>query len=153
MAGSLESIGWRAKPVKLDPRWAAVKDARLGHIFPSPARMQEVHDFARSSIKYQPDTQDQWADPKTTLSRGYGDCEDICILERALLLNAGYHDRDIELMLVKDLNTQQKHALLWVKQHYLDNRSEKVLHITDFKDYWPYQCHNSKGSFVYGKIQ
>jgi predicted transglutaminase-like cysteine proteinase len=117
--------------------------------------MQGVHAFARKKIIYrrEPEARDIWQKPADTLATGHGDCEDICIVERCLLLNAGYRDSDIELMVVQDLVTRETHALLWVKEHYLDNRYAGVLHVSQFKDYRPITGHRAGESFLYGKVK
>lgn len=147
----MDFLDWTTVRVTDFPQWVAVKDLRLPP-GTCPARsMQGVHDWARSHIRYQRDAVDEWSKPGDTLARGYGDCEDICIVERALLLNAGYRDRDIEMMVCRDLVTHEDHAVLWVKQHYCDNRSAAVLHVSQFKDYWPVYGHKGDGSYVYAR--
>lgn len=148
----LASIGWGVVKASPDPKWLAVKDERLPKNTTDAKSMQAVHDFARRSISYRKDIGDEWKGPARTLKDGFGDCEDICILERALLLNAGYRQEDTELMIVRDLITREDHALLWVKEHYLDNRTAQVLHVSQFKDYRPIMGHRAGLSYVYGRV-
>ena len=151
--GPLVSIGWSALKVAPNPKWLSVKDDRLPKATTRAKTMPGVHAFARQAIHYRPDVDDFWQRPADTMRLGHGDCEDICIVERALLINAGYRDEDIELMVVRDLITREDHALLWVKEHYLDNRTAQVLHVSQFKDYRPITGHRQGDSFIYGKIK
>lgn len=149
--GPLVSIGWGAIKAPLNPKWAAVKDARLPKSTTTARSMLSVHTFVRGAIRYKREVGDNWQKPADTLALGTGDCEDICLVERALLLNAGYKDEDIELMIVRDLVTREDHALLWVNQHYLDNRTPQVLHVSQFKDYLPVSGHRAGQSYLYGR--
>jgi predicted transglutaminase-like cysteine proteinase len=155
LAGPLVSIGWSSIKTMTNPKWLAVMDERLPKSTSEARSMQGVHDFARSHISYRRDPAgtDSWQKPAETMRLGLGDCEDICIVERCLLLNAGYKAENIELMVVRDLVTREYHALLWVNQHYLDNRARMVLHVSQFKDYLPVYGHRHDGTYLYGRIK
>jgi predicted transglutaminase-like cysteine proteinase len=114
--------------------------------------LDDIHKEARDRIEYRPDRTDEWASPADTLARGFGDCEDICIFERALLINAGFNANNIELMIVEDLVTRQTHALLWVSEYFLDNRAEKSQYVDRFKDFRPITGHRARGSYLYGRV-
>lgn len=152
--GPLESIGWRGLEIAPNPKWLAVKDLRVPKEVTTARGMGDIHLFVRGHIKYQKEAlgSDSWQKPADTLALGLGDCEDFCILERALLLNAGYRNSRIELMVVKDILTREDHALLWVDEHYLDNRTAQVLHVSQFKDYRPITGHRADKSYLYGRI-
>lgn len=150
--GPLVSLGWGAVKTSPYPKWLAVKDVRVPVATSKAKNMPDIHAFARKHIAYKAEAGDVWQKPLDTLAIGAGDCEDICLVERALLLNAGYKDEDIELMIVWDRVTRQWHALLWVKEHYLDNRTDKVLHVSQFKDYQPVMGHRAGHSYIYGRI-
>lgn len=151
----VDYLDWTIRPIALNPKWAAVKDLRLPKDTCPSKSMQGIHDWTLDRIQWRHDGQfDDWSKPGDTLARGHGDCEDICIVERCLMLNAGYRDRDIELMIVRDIAAKADHALLWVKQHYVDNRHAGVQHISQFirqGDYWPLQAHKGDGSYSYVK--
>lgn len=151
MIEPLASIGWKALRIAENPKWAAVKNIRL----PEKTNLnslEAIHAKVREEIEWRGEGTDEWAAPQVTIARGWGDCEDICILERALLIAAGYDPEDIELMIVWDQLSHQHHALLWVKEHFLDHRARKVLHVSEFNGYFPSQAHRACGSFVYGKV-
>lgn len=151
--GPLVSIGWSGLKTSINPKWAAVKDQRLPKNTTTARSMLSIHEFARRKITYKREASgDTWQKPMDTMALGSGDCEDICLVERALLLNAGYKDEDIELMIVRDLVTREDHALLWVNHHYLDNRTPQVLHVSQFKDYLPVSGHRAGQSYLYGRI-
>lgn len=151
MIEPLSSLGWKGLKIAENPKWAAVKDLRLPE-HESLGNMLSIHAKVREEIEWRGEQTDEWAAPQVTIARGYGDCEDICILERALLIAAGYNPEDIELMIVWDQLAHQHHAILWVKEHFLDHRSDKVLHVSEFNGFLPSQAHRACGSFVYGKV-
>ena len=152
--GPLVSVGWSAVKTATNPKWLAVKDLRLPKSTSEARSMAGVHSFAMKKIRYtaEPPDRDNWQKPADTLAMGTGDCEDYGIVERCLLINAGYRDEDIELMIVRDLLWQRHHALLWVKEHFLDIRTPLVLHVSQFKDYRPISGHRASGSYLYGRI-
>lgn len=152
--GPLVSVGWSALKTSPNPKWLAVKDLRLPKTTSEARTMAGIHAFALKRIRYQrePLGRDSWQKPADTLALGHGDCEDYGIVERALALNAGYRDEDIELMIVHDLVTHQVHSLLWIKEHYLDIRTAQVLHVSQFKDYQPITGHRAGNSYMYGRI-
>lgn len=151
--GPLLSLGWKALPTRPYPKWLAVKDARVRADLAPGRTIDDIHSFARSHIDYCRESGDDWQEPAETLALGTGDCEDICLLERALLLNLGYPDDDIELMIVRDLVTREDHALLFVGDHYLDNRIAAPLPATQFKDYRPITGHRAGASYLYGRVK
>lgn len=152
--GPLVSVGWSAIRTAPNPKWLSVKDLRLPKSTSEARTMAGIHAFALKKIRYvrEPLGRDSWQKPADTMALATGDCEDYGIVERCLALNAGYRDEDIELMVVHDLIAQQAHALLWIKEHYLDIRTPQVLHVSQFKDYRPISGHRAGDSFVYGRI-
>lgn len=155
--GPLVSVGWSAIRVAANPKWLAIKDLRLPKGTSEARTMAGIHAFALKKIRYKRELlgQDVWQKPADTMALGTGDCEDIGIVERALAINAGYRDIDIELMIVHDLQAHQAHSLLWIKEHYLDIFTNQVLHVSQFRpdrDYRPIAGHRASESFIYGRI-
>ena len=58
---------------------------------------------------------DRWSAADDTLARGRGDCEDYALAKLAMLRRAGFADRDLYLVLVKDLARRADHAVLVVR--------------------------------------
>lgn len=138
----LQLPGWLAKPapdgLPLLEKWEAVRGARLPA--PMQARSSVVaHPFALDSIHYQREVgeRDHWQTPMESLKLGTGDCEDICLFERALFLNGKIPDEDLWLLIVYDLATRQDHALLWTPRYFLDCRNRTPMRHEQFSDYKP----------------
>ena len=69
---------------------------------------------------------DRWSSPFETLTTGRGDCEDYAIVKYAALLNAGFSEHDVKLIILQDLARNENHAVIvlridgeWI---VLDNR-------------------------------
>jgi predicted transglutaminase-like cysteine proteinase len=69
---------------------------------------------------------DHWSPPLETLSTGRGDCEDYAIVKYVALLNAGFSEKDIKLVILHNLAHNEDHAVValrvddeWI---VLDNR-------------------------------
>jgi predicted transglutaminase-like cysteine proteinase len=65
-------------------------------------------------------------DPLTTLMSGRGDCKDYAIVKYAALIEAGIAERDLRVVILRDLSASENHAVVavhldgaWV---VLDNR-------------------------------
>jgi predicted transglutaminase-like cysteine proteinase len=70
--------------------------------------------------------EDRWTAPLTTLTTGRGDCEDYAIAKYAALKEAGVAAPDVKLVVVRDLNVGEGHAVVAVRLDggwiMLDNR-------------------------------
>ena len=122
-----------------DKRWAAVEGARLSGDFKVPAMKVDsplvaVNKLLNDLIRYRPDDFDKWEEPDKTWEEGYGDCEDIAILKRALLLKAGVKDEKIWFVIARSKFGGQDHALLlveWCGHHYwVDNTNGGSIGLT-----------------------
>lgn len=132
---ALELPGWGSLKAPPYAKWEAVKDKTLppidGVFDPATA-----HRFVREKITYRPEGLDDWSEPALTLKRGYGDCEDFCLLERALLLAAGWKP-PIYLLIAHDLLARLDHALLVTQGEILDCRTPRLIPVASFADYRP----------------
>ncbi|HXV19139.1 MAG TPA: transglutaminase domain-containing protein [Candidatus Omnitrophota bacterium] len=73
------------------------------------ATVQSYADWLAGQVTYRSDGGSrEWADPKTTLQRGYGDCKDYALLNREALRHLGYQAR---IFSVTQFN-QDKHAIV-----------------------------------------
>lgn len=80
---------------------AILKDQRI-------ATVQNYTEWLSSRVSYQSDNGSrEWADPQTTLKRGYGDCKDFALLNQEALKHLGYEAR---IYSVTQFN-QDKHAI------------------------------------------
>jgi predicted transglutaminase-like cysteine proteinase len=86
---------------------------------------EQAHRWVQERIQYKADDGDYWQKPEETIARGKGDCEDLAILKRAILLNNGYGRDQLKLRIGKNKNNIL-HAILEVTEEngdiwYLDN--------------------------------
>ena len=99
---------------------------------------------------------DEWASAATTLSRGFGDCEDFALAKMGLLLVLGIPSDDMYLVLLRD-QRRVAHAVLAVKRDgrlfVLDNRTDKVLPADAIADYTPILSFSGQFAWTYGQRQ
>jgi predicted transglutaminase-like cysteine proteinase len=82
-----------------------------------------------------------WSVAGETLRRGRGDCEDYAIAKLQMLRHAGFADRDLYLVVVKDLVRRSDHAVLVVRAEgrmlLLDNGTDRIADAASAQDYRP----------------
>jgi predicted transglutaminase-like cysteine proteinase len=83
------------------------------------ARLAEVNRSVNQAIRYtthlmQYGTPDLWSAPLATLGSGRGDCEDYAILKYALLRETGVAPADMKIVLLRDNQRREDHAVLAV---------------------------------------
>jgi len=140
----------------LDYRWRKVERARVSG---APAafasalrgrdaldRLDAVNRYVNSRVAFTDDsrqyrTADLWSSAGETLRRGRGDCEDYAIAKLQMLRHAGFADRDLYLVVVKDLVRRADHAVLVVRaegrMHLLDNGTDRIADAATAQDYRP----------------
>lgn len=57
---------------------------------------KQIGNWIRTNVKYQSEKYEEFSDPETTVTRGYGDCDDLAIL----FLNIAYVSLDLKGQLV-----------------------------------------------------
>lgn len=136
---------WKAIASRpLDPvsaRWAASLRAR-----PQAERIDAVNRLVNARIGFVDDDRqfgrsDVWQSAAESLRRGRGDCEDYAIAKLQLLRAAGVPERDLYLVIVKDLVRRSDHAVLTVASGgrlvVLDNGTDRIVDAADIRDYRP----------------
>lgn len=133
-------------------KWQAVKDDRLPAAFKADNEAA-AHASTADNIDYQPEPEgtDNWQTPTETLAKQTGDCEDFCLFYRALLLNGGFADSDLWLLILFDLVARQDHALLWTPSYYLDCRARIPLAHSNFYDYRPICAFAANKAVIFGR--
>jgi predicted transglutaminase-like cysteine proteinase len=157
--GSPDVFGSIALPIDstpLDRRWQAIAGrpadgaanrwaASLRHL-PEAQRIDSINRFVNARIAFEDDSRqfgrgDVWQSAAEALRRGRGDCEDYAITKLQLLRAAGLSDRDLYLVIVKDLVRRSDHAVLAVhsgeRLWVLDNGTDRVTDSADISDYRP----------------
>jgi predicted transglutaminase-like cysteine proteinase len=142
--------GWVAlKTRKTEPKWDAVKDTRVPAI--EPKTVHDIHIWVRRHITYCADREDLWAQPFETLGCREGDCEDISILERALLIAAGFDSAAMWLVLAYDQIARVDHALLVYDKFLIDSRTDRITYVADAKDYRPVIAFCDDDTYIFGR--
>jgi predicted transglutaminase-like cysteine proteinase len=140
----------------LDARWSRVSGAGVGGnagAFAASLRNQDViakleavNSYVNARVRFVDDrvqfgVADRWMAPTETMTRGRGDCEDFALAKRAMLRAAGIPEKDLYLVVLKDLSRRADHAVLVVRAAgrflVLDNGTDRIVDSSDVQDYKP----------------
>ena len=153
----------------LDRRWRAVARQGVsgsaaayatslrGHS--ESAKAEAVNRYVNHHVQFVDDSRqygraDLWSAASDTLRRGRGDCEDYAIAKLQMLRAAGISDRDLYLVVAKDLVRRADHALLVVRAGgrmlVLDNGTDTVLNGDNPGDYRPVLTFAANGTWTHG---
>jgi predicted transglutaminase-like cysteine proteinase len=122
-------------------------------------RVEAVNRYVNGRVQFVDDSRqygraDLWAAASDTLRRGRGDCEDYAIAKLQMLRAAGVSDRDMYLVIAKDLVRRADHALLVVRSGgrmlVLDNGTNRILDADDISDYRPVLTFSASGAWTHG---
>lgn len=124
------------------------------------ARLEAVNSYVNARVRFVDDRvqfgiADRWLAPSETLARGRGDCEDFALAKRAMLRAAGVADKDLYLVVLKDLSRRADHAVLVVRAAgrflVLDNGTNRIVDSSDVQDYKPIVTFAANGrSYTHG---
>lgn len=150
------SVALSVSRTPLDYRWRKVERARVRGAPASFAaglrdrdtleRIDAVNRYVNSRVTFTDDirqygTADLWSTAGETLRRGRGDCEDYAIAKLQMLRHAGFADRDLYLVVAKDLLRRSDHAVLVVRAEgrmlMLDNGTDTIGDAATAQDYRP----------------
>ncbi|HET9353134.1 MAG TPA: transglutaminase-like cysteine peptidase [Sphingomicrobium sp.] len=154
----------------LDARWNEVSGAGVGGnagAFAGSlrgqdvlAKLEAVNGYVNARVRFVDDrvqfgVADRWQVPSDTLTRGRGDCEDFALAKRAMLRAAGVPDKDLYLVVLKDLSRRADHAVLVVRAAsrflVLDNGTDRIVDSSDVADYKPMLTFAAAGrSYTHG---
>ena len=163
------SVALRVGSTPLNARWLRVDHARVTG---APARyadsligldkveqLEAVNRYVNRRVRFLDDERqfgraDVWTTANQTLSAGKGDCEDYAIAKLQMLRRAGFAERDLYLVIVKDLVSRSDHAVLVVRaagrMFVLDNGTEALLDSDSIRDYRPILTFASTGTWTHG---
>lgn len=150
------SVALRVGHTQLDARWQRVAHAGVGGAAAAYAaslhgkdafeRLEAVNWYVNKRVRFTDDIRqygrtDYWATANETLNHGRGDCEDFAIAKLQMLRRAGIADKDLYLVVVKDLVRRADHAILVVRaaghMYVLDNGTDELLDSESVSDYRP----------------
>jgi predicted transglutaminase-like cysteine proteinase len=122
-------------------------------------RIEAVNGYVNGRVRFVDDrvqfgVTDRWLAASETLSRGRGDCEDYAIAKRAMLRIAGVADRDLYLVVLKDLTRRADHAVLVVRANgrflVLDNGTDRIVDSSSISDYRPMLTFTGSRAYTHG---
>lgn len=153
----------------LDARWRAVEHgrvtgsaARFAETFRNAAplkQLEAVNWYVNRRVRFEDDQArfgraDVWSSANDTLRSGRGDCEDYAIAKMQMLRNAGFSDRDLYLVIVRDLVRRADHAVLVARAAgrmvVLDNGTDELLDSASVSDYRPVLTFAAYGEWTHG---
>ena len=153
----------------LDSKWRAVENSAVGASAARFAgalrdkdpfkRLEAVNWYINRRIHFVADSRqfgraDVWSAAADTLRRGSGDCEDYAIAKLQMLRRAGFAERDLYLVIVKDLVRRSDHAVLVARadgrMYVLDNGTDEVLDSESVSDYRPVLSFSAAGEWTHG---
>ena len=163
------SVALRVGRTSLDDRWRKVERARVSGTPSSYAsslrslaavdRAEAINRYVNKRIAFVDDARqygraDLWSAASDTLRRGRGDCEDYAIAKLQMLRAAGIADRDLYLVILKDLVRRSDHAVLVVRAGgrmlVLDNGTDVVADASTMVDYRPILTFSASGTWTHG---
>lgn len=153
----------------LDTRWSRVSAGSVGGnagAFASSlrdvgviAKLEAVNSYVNARVRFVDDRiqygiSDRWQAASDTLARGRGDCEDFALAKRAMLRAAGIPDKDLYLVVLKDLTRRADHAVLVVRAQgrflVLDNGTDRIVDSSDVADYKPILTFTAGRTYTHG---
>jgi predicted transglutaminase-like cysteine proteinase len=163
------SVALRVHHTSLDRKWrsvagdgvsgASAEFARTLSDLPEIQRLVAVNRYVNSRVSFVDDSRqfgraDLWLDASATLKRGKGDCEDYAIAKMQMLRKAGISERDLYLVIVKDLVRRADHAVLVARAGgrllLLDNGTDAVTDAELASDYRPVLTFAQSGTWTHG---
>jgi predicted transglutaminase-like cysteine proteinase len=163
------SVALSVRRTPLDGRWRKVARSGVGGAAAEFAgnlrersaaeRADEVNRYVNARVSFVDDIRqygrdDLWTAAAETLRRGRGDCEDYAIAKLQMLRAAGVADRDLYLVIVKDLVRRSDHAVLAVRAGermlILDNGSDVIADAEAVRDYRPILTFAAGGAWTHG---
>lgn len=163
------SVALRVGRTPLDSRWHRVEHTSVSGAAATFAaglrgkdpfeRLEAVNWYVNKRVQFTDDDRqygraDVWSTANETLNRGRGDCEDYAIAKLAMLRRAGVADRDLYLVVVKDLVRRADHAILVVRaaghMYVLDNGTDRLLDSESIADYRPIITFAAGSTFTHG---
>jgi predicted transglutaminase-like cysteine proteinase len=123
------------------------------------ARIEAVNGYVNARVAFVADSRqygvaDRWSAASDTLARGRGDCEDYALAKMAMLRRAGFADKDLYMVVLKDLVRRADHAVLVVRSEgrflVLDNGTNRLLDSASIDEYRPILTFTAGQRFTHG---
>jgi predicted transglutaminase-like cysteine proteinase len=163
------SVALRVGHTPLDPRWHSVEHrpvtgsaVRFAQSFKGAAplkQLEAVNWYVNRRVQFEDDSRrfgrgDVWSSADETLRSGRGDCEDFAIAKMQMLRAAGFSERDLYLVILRDTVRRADHAVLVARASgrmvVLDNGTDELLDTDRVSDYRPILTFASYGEWTHG---
>ena len=163
------SVALSVSHTSLDKRWTTVSRAPVGARAANFAasianqgvldRIDAVNRFVNSRVAFVNDSQqfgvsDRWMNAAETIRRGRGDCEDFAIAKLQMLRRAGFADKDLYLVILRDTARRADHAVLVVRAEgrmlVLDNGTSRIVDSAMITDYRPIFSFSGDKAWTHG---
>lgn len=163
------TVALRVRHTPLDDKWNHVEHARVSggaavyaaglRSFDQRTRLEAINAFVNRRVRFTDDRQeygrsDVWSTANSTLRRGRGDCEDYAIAKIQMARAAGFSDRDIYLVVLRDLVRRADHAVAVVRSegqmYVLDDGTDRLLESEAVSDYRPILTFSAYGTWTHG---
>jgi predicted transglutaminase-like cysteine proteinase len=163
------TVALRVGHTPLDARWHRVEHSPVGGAAGryavslrgknSVERLEAVNWYVNKRVRFVDDQvrwgrPDLWSSANQTLDAGKGDCEDYAIAKLAMARRAGFADRDLYLVVLRDLVRRADHAVLVVRagghMYVLDNGTDELLDSESVRDYRPILTFAAGATFTHG---
>jgi predicted transglutaminase-like cysteine proteinase len=163
------SVALRVAKTPLDGKWKSVEHSGVDGPAASfaeaqrgkgaVAKLEAVDWYVNKRVRFVDDRvqwgkADVWSPASVTLKNGRGDCEDYAIAKMAMLRRAGFADRDLYVVVLKDLVRRADHAVLVARagghMYVLDNGTDQLLDSETVPDYRPILTFASTGTWTHG---
>jgi predicted transglutaminase-like cysteine proteinase len=163
------SVALRVDRTPLDARWHAAEHmpvtgsaARFAQSFRHAAplkQLEAVNWYVNGRVQFEDDARrfgraDVWSSADDTLRTGRGDCEDYAIAKMQMLRAAGFPERDVYLVVLRDLVRRADHAVLVARAGgrmvVLDNGTDELVDTDKVTDYRPILTFASYGEWTHG---
>jgi len=163
------SVSIPLKSSPLDARWAAVSGDQVSGAAAGYAarladrgdveKLEAINRYVNGHVRFIDDsrafgTPDRWTRAAETFATGRGDCEDYALAKMAMARRAGFADRDLYLVVLKDLARRADHAVLVVRAEgrflVLDNGTDDLIDSDRMRDYRPILTFTRGQRFTHG---
>jgi predicted transglutaminase-like cysteine proteinase len=150
------SVALPISRTSLDRRWRKVASGPVG-VSPEAyanglaglsamEKLDAVNRYVNGRVSFVDDIRqygvaDHWTTAADTLRRGRGDCEDYAIAKLQLLRRAGFAEKDLYLVILRDALRRADHAVLVARADgrllVLDNGTNRLIDSYEMPDYRP----------------
>lgn len=163
------SVALAISSTPLDDRWQKVADGNAGAVAVTYAasvqsqaplaRLDAVNRFVNERVRFNSDNamfgaDDRWMTGAETLRRGQGDCEDYAITKLQMLRRAGFAEKDLYLVILRDTRRAADHAVLVVRAEgrllVLDNGTDRIVDSDTMADYRPIMTYSGNRAWTHG---